>query len=166
MGKILIAPNREEIEGPLIFLGGPIQGAPDWQSHAIGILGVNPYINIASPRRSIEKKGDFSDEDYNIQVEWEHFYLNAASKNGVTLFWLPVALENIPGRAYGQTSRFELGEAMTRHCYEGINLVIGIEKGFSNERYIRKTFKDKAPKVIICNTLEETCEKALELCLK
>ncbi len=164
MGKILIAPNKEEIDGPLIFLGGPIQGAPDWQSNAIGILGVNPYINIVSPRRAIEKKGTFSDDDYTIQVDWEHYYLNQAAKNGVTLFWFPLPIEEIPGRAYAQTSRFELGEAMARHCMEGILLVVGIEKGFSNERYIRKTLKDKAPKIFVCGTLEETCEKALELC--
>jgi hypothetical protein len=160
---ILIAPHKEEIKGPLIFLAGPIQGAPDWQSEAIGILGINPYVNLASPRRATEKKGDFSPEDYSIQVEWEHFYLNQAAKNGVTLFWLPKPIEEIVGRAYAQTSRLELGEALARHYIQGIQVVLGIEKGFSNEKYIRKTFADKAPKVHIHSTLEETCEDALHL---
>jgi len=34
-GKILIAPKYEDIEGPLIFLAGPIQGAWQWQDREI-----------------------------------------------------------------------------------------------------------------------------------
>jgi hypothetical protein len=164
MGKILIAPHTEPVSGPLIFLGGPIQGAPDWQSEAIGILSVNEHIDIASPRRAIEKRSDFSESDYEAQVLWEHKYLEEAARRGVTLFWLPKPIQEISGRAYAQTSRFELGEALARHYLQKIPLVVGIEKGFSNERYVRITLKTKAPDVFIADTLEATCEKAIELC--
>lgn len=164
MGTILIAPHREPLAGPLIFLGGPIQGASDWQSEAIGILSINENINIVSPRRAIEKSADFSDSDYQEQVSWEHYYLEEVARKGVTMFWLPKPIQEIPGRAYAQTSRFELGEALARHYLQKIRLVVGIEKGFSNERYIRLTLQAKAPDVSICDTLEATCEKAIELC--
>jgi len=164
MSTILIAPYREDLSGPLIFLGGPIQGAPDWHSEAIGILSINKNINIASPRRAVEKRSDFSESLYEEQVLWEHFYLEQAARTGVTLFWLPKPIEHIPERAYAQTSRFELGEALARHYLQKIRLVVGIEKGFSNERYIKMTLALKAPDVSVCETLYSTCEKAIELC--
>ena len=158
---ILIAPHREELTGPVIFLAGPIQGAPDWQTEAMGLLGVNPYIHVVSPRQSIQKKEEFSDQDYFSQIEWEHHYLDVACKSGVVMFWLPKPIEIIQGRAYAQTTRFELGEMVARHYLSGVRLVIGIEKGFGNDRYIRRTLELKAPKVSVCSTLEETCESAL-----
>lgn len=163
MGKIIVSPHKEEIAGPLIFLAGPIQGASDWQSNAIGILSINPHVHIASPRRAIEKRGDFDESDYTYQVEWEWEYLARARENGVIMFWLPKPIEDIPGRCYAQTSRFELGEALAHKMCSGGNIVLGIEHGFSNGRYIMKSFRDKAPDVPIVHSLEEACEEAIRL---
>lgn len=161
--KILIPPKYEDISGPLIFLAGPIQGAPDWQKEAIEILkNLTPDIHIASPRRSIESRGQFSEKDYHEQVEWEHHYLDYAAKHGVILFWLAKETENIPGRAYAQTTRFELGEAVARHYINGVKVAVGIEKGFSNERYLRKTIMAKAPDIPLSDSLENTCKNALK----
>lgn len=162
--KILIPPKYEKITGPLIFLAGPIQGAPDWQKEAIEILkNLTPDIHIASPRRSIESRGQFPEKDYHEQVEWEHHYLDYAAKNGVILFWLAKEAENISGRAYAQTTRFELGEAVARHYIKGIKVVVGIEKGFSNERYLRKTIAAKAQDIPLLDNLADTCKTAIKL---
>lgn len=161
--KILIPPKYEKVKGPLIFLGGPIQGAPDWQKKAIEILKKISKAHIASPRRLENKFGKFTEADYNTQVEWEHHYLDYAAKHGVIMFWLANEIKNIPGRAYAQTTRFELGEAVARHYLKEIKVVVGIEKGFSNERYLRKTIRAKAPDIPILNSLEETCRTAAAL---
>lgn len=149
MGKILIAPHREEITGPLIFLAGPIQGAPDWQSEAIGLLSVNPHVSIASPRRASQARGEFSDEDYSLQVLWEWDHMSRAGENGVILFWLAREMVGVPGRAYAQTTRFELGETVARHIFTGIRVVVGLEEGFTNRRYITKSLQEKALR--LCN---------------
>jgi hypothetical protein len=163
-GKIIIPPLYIEVNGPIIFLAGPIQGAIDWQKDAINyIKTLNPEINIASPRREIGSEEDFSEKDYNEQVDWEHFYLKKAGKKGVILFWLAKEEKHISGRAYAQTTRFELGEAAATHVFLNIKAVVGIENGFFGARYIRRTLSKKCPGIPICDSLKECCEIALTL---
>lgn len=162
--EILIAPEYKELSGPSIFLAGPIQGAPDWQADAIEILKkMSSEIHITSPRRPTRAFGEFSEKDYHAQVEWEHHYLDYAAEHGVILFWLAKEAKQIAGRAYAQTTRFELGEAIARHYLKGIKVVVGIEEGFSNARYLRKTINTKAPNVPILDTLEATCRAAVDM---
>ena len=163
MGKILIPPEYKDISGPLIFLAGPIQGALNWQGEAIEFLKSKTSAHIASPRREMVLDKDFKAEDYNIQVEWEHDYLEYAAVYGVTLFWLAREAEHMCDRSYAQTSRFELGEAVTRHRLEGIKVVVGIEEGFSNKRYLQKTISTKMPNISLCSSLKETCLEAIKL---
>ncbi|MBI5153108.1 MAG: hypothetical protein HZA36_01475 [Parcubacteria group bacterium] len=163
MAEILLPPNYKDIKGPLIFLAGPIQDAPDWQHQAIQIIQEREVHHIASPRHPMVMKGDFPENLYNSQVEWEHHHLNYAGKYGVILFWLAKPISHTPGRAYAQTTRFELGWSVARSYLEGIKVVVGIEDGFSNARYIKKTISTIAPSIPICSNLEETCIKALQL---
>ncbi len=143
---------------PVIFLAGPIQGARDWQAEASTIIHVSrPEVIIASPRRDY-LPGEF---DYGMQVDWETHHLRRAAQNGVILFWLAREEEHVPARAYAQTSRFELGEWKLRHERDGVKIVIGIEQGFSGEKYIRRRCAQDCPEVPILATLLETCEKAL-----
>ena len=149
---------------PCVFLAGPIQGAPQWHDKAIEILGSQlHYTNteIASPRTPGPWHGQ-----YEEQVEWETHYLQKASRTGVILFWLANKAEDHPDRCYGQTSRFEIGEWITkclwsRSTFDGRRkrLVIGIEPGFSGERYIRtrvgKSFR-------IFDRLDETCHEVVK----
>jgi len=159
-GKLILAPNFTEVDGPLIFLAGPIQGAKDWQSEAIKIThNINPQINIASPRRENLSK-DFI---YEKQVDWETHFLRRTAQDGVILFWLSKEFEHNPDRAYAQTSRFEIAEWKVRHERDGVKLVIGIEEGFTGAKYIRRRFGQDCPEVLILNTLEETCKKAVDL---
>lgn len=144
----------------VIFLAGPIQGAPDWQSRAVKYIHkLNPEIIVASPRRDYPE-GTFI---YEAQVDWETHYLRKAGAEGVVLFWLARQAVETPGRAYAQTTRFELAEWKMRHERDGAKLVVGIEAGFGNERYIKRRLEQDAKNVPILSTLEETCESAVKL---
>jgi len=167
MSKLILPPNYlKKIDGPLIFLAGPIQGSYRWQDKAIEIIqDLAPELYIACPRRDIHLKGDFTPDMYNEQVDWETYHLRKAGKNGTILFWLAKEAKHNCTRAYAQTSRFELGEWKVRHERDGSNLVVGIEEGFTNSRYIRRRLSQDCPKVPICSTLEETCKKAIELAI-
>lgn len=160
MGVVLLPPAIIPIDGPLVFLAGPIQGAPDWQVDAIRCLTENaPWLSVASPRRQ-DLSQDF---DYAAQVDWETHCLRRAAADGVILFWLARDKATVPGRAYAQTTRFELGEWKVRHERDGVQLVVGIEEGFSGARYIRHRFGQDCPRVPIVSTLADGCAAAAGL---
>lgn len=100
---------------------------------------------------------------FNKQVDWETKYLEKAGGNGVILFWLAKQAKNIPGRAYAQTTRWELATWKERHKTKGAKLVVGIEEGFSGARYIRKKLMEECPNIPLLTSLEETCKRALAL---
>lgn len=157
---LLQPPEIVETDGPVIFLAGPIQGAPNWQAEATSTIhNIDPSVVIASPRRDYPE-GTFV---YEKQVDWETHFLRKAGQTGVVGFWLAAQTEETPGRAYAQTSRFELAEWKMRHEYEGIRLTIGIEEGFGNARYIRRRFAQDCPGVEIAGSLSEMCRNAIEL---
>lgn len=161
MGKILLPPDITEVQGKVIFLAGPIQGAPLWQNKVIEITqSLDESLNIANPRR------EYLDNEfvYEAQVDWETHFLRRAAQNGVIMFWLAKEHEHICTRAYAQTSRFELGEWKMEHKHGRIKLVVGIENGFSNARYIKRRLSQDCPDIPVCSTLEETCRKAVEFC--
>ena len=155
---VIIAPEYKETFAPIIFLAGPIQGAEDWQSQAIEIIHrLNPEVVIASPRRPQFSK----DFHYEEQVNWESHFLNEAGKNGVIIFWLAKESEPIPGRSYAQTTRAELFEWKERHIYKDAKLVIGIQDGFTGDRYIKMRLGQDCPDITIHSTLEDVCRDAL-----
>ncbi len=155
-------PEIVEVDGKIIFLAGPIQGGPNWQPEAGKLIhGYNPSIVVASPRRDYEADGlEFV---YERQVDWETHYLRAAGQSGVVLFWLANQVQETPGRAYAQTTRFELAEWKMMHQHEGAKLVVGIEPGFGNERYIRRRLSQDVPDVPILSSLRDACRAAVDL---
>ena len=158
--RLLQPPEIVEVEGPVIFLAGPIQGAPDWQAVAANqIHNLEPTIVVASPRRDYPE-GSFA---YEKQVDWETHFLRRAGRLGSIAFWLAKQTAETPGRAYAQTTRFELAEWKMRHEYEGIMITLGIEEGFGNARYIRRRFSQDCPDVKIADNLEEMCQNAVDL---
>jgi hypothetical protein len=162
-GKLILPPEIVEIDAPLIFLAGPIQGAKNWQEEAIKLIwDKNSEINIVSPRR------EYLDKEfvYEKQVDWETHYLREASKNGIILFWLAKEAEHNCKRAYAQTSRFELAEWKVRHERDGAKLVVGIEEGFTGARYIRRRFLQDCPNIPILDFLEQVCNVAVGLAQK
>lgn len=149
-------PEIVETEGPIIFLAGPIQGAADWQSVAIAeIHNLDPSIVVASPRKNYPE-GTFV---YEKQVDWETHFLRLAGKAGVIGFWLAAQSEETPGRAYAQTSRFELGEWKDKNT----KLTLGIEEGFGNAHYIVRRFAQDRPDVKVARTLLAMCRNAVDL---
>lgn len=157
---LLVPPRFEAVTGPLVFLAGPIQGAPDWQAEAIAWFAAEaPALTVASPRREC-LPGEF---DYAAQVNWETHHLRRAAHCGVILFWLARESVVVPGRSYAQTTRFELAEWKVRHERDGAQLVIGIEEGFSGARYVRHRFAQDCPRVPLVATLAEACRLAVEL---
>ena len=156
----LTPPEIVETYSPVIFLAGPIQGAPNWQPEAASFIhDIDPEIIVASPRKNYPE-GTFV---YEKQVDWETHFLRTAGRTGVIAFWLAAQVEETPGRAYAQTTRFELAEWKMRHEYEGTKLTVGIEEGFGNERYIRRRLAQDAPGVKITDSLEEMCRNAVDL---
>lgn len=161
-GKILVPPKYAKVKGPLVFLAGPIQGALDWQLRAIDFLRTaGPGLHVASPRRNYN--GKFTKAMYNAQVDWETFYLNRAAEDGVILFWCAKEAEHRCDRAYAQTTRFEFGEWKTKHEYGGCKLVVGIEQGYTGEKYIRRRLLQDCKDVRIRSSLEQTCLDAIRL---
>jgi hypothetical protein len=166
LGEILTPPTYRDVTGPLVFLAGPIQGAPDWQGEALAILGPVPGLHVASPRRDLPGKREFTEGLYNEQVDWEHFHLERAGQDGVVLFWLAREVVHHCDRAYAQTTRFELAEAVTLHRCKGTKVVVGIEEGFTGARYLRRTLTRKAPGIPVGSSLLWTCEAAIALTLE
>lgn len=162
MPERLVVQPPEIVDTPdnIIFLAGPIQGAPEWQSMAADLIhDIDKSVVVASPRKNYAP-GEFV---YPRQVDWETHFLRRAGRTGVVAFWLAAQTIETPGRAYAQTSRFELAEWKMKHELEGAKLTVGIEEGFGNARYIRRRFNQDAPDVKIAESLETMCENAVEL---
>jgi hypothetical protein len=151
-------PERERV----LFLAGPILGAPDWQRDAVGMVHHRmPEAIVASPRRDYQR--DQLPYLPEAQFDWESRWLRRAAAAGVILFWLAAQVEEIPGRAYAQTSRWELGEWSTRA--EGdpsILLVVGIEDGFTGARYIRQRLGQDLPQLPIVSSLTAAVHLAMD----
>lgn len=145
--KVIIPPEaNQDFFHQLLFLAGPIAGAPNWQELVIQKLkqfentgdsfrGFSKELAIANPRKEYPK-GEFV---FERQVDWESFHLKKAS---TILFWLPKEETHIPDRAYAQTSRFELAEWLTKkkyyEKYKDKQIIVGIEDGFPGKDYIMR----------------------------
>ena len=93
-------------------------------------------IVVANPRRAVDRADDFSTEGYEQQVAWGvEIPGRQAARQGAILFWLAKEHLHFCDRAYAQTTRFELGEWLNA---APASVVVGIEPGFSGERYIKK----------------------------
>lgn len=162
MDRLITPPERPLVDGPLVFLAGPIQGAPPWQTAAAALLiRAEPRVWVASPRRP--RSNDLS---YNEQVDWETWFLRRAATKGVVLFWLAREVDHNCTRAYAQTTRFELAEWKVRHEHDGAHVVVGIEDGFTGDCYIRRRFAQDCPTIPICNSFATTCNAAVQLALR
>lgn len=146
-----------------VFLAGPIVGARDWQAHAGQHLSKHPAVQVFNPRL-------YKAPEFYAQVAWETRWL---SRVDVILFWLAepdpefdhtLALKE--GRAYAQTTRFELGEWCAKAKRDGSpTVVIGGDKEFPGLRYIEQRTIYDGPSVIFLPraSLFETCDTALRV---
>jgi len=154
---IVHSPDYPDIDGPLVFLAGPIFGAPDWQPGAERLFHAQrPDLWLANPRPTLT-----TDDDR--QIDWESHHLSRAGDEGVVFFWCPNEETHDCSRPYGQTTRFELGEWVARSKAAGSNLVLGVEPGFSNAYYFRRRLARDLPHAPVRDTLEATVEATLGL---
>lgn len=148
MGIIVIHPNREQVEGPLIYLLGPLQGV-DWQSEAIGLLAVNPNLHIASPRGFSLRQDEF----FHV---WEKEYISRAKESGAVLFWLP---KECGSSAEVLMNFSTLGQLNPK----GNQVVFGIEEGFpGGEEVVKEIFRKWG--VTVFSSLPQACNEAIRLC--
>ena len=126
-----VSPEKDYADKKIVFLAGPIKGAPDWQSQAIKDLA-DLDVYVANPRR--ENVQNFN---LDLQVGWESKFLAVAD---VIMFWIPPKDTDIVGRDYAQTTRFELAEwaAKTHYNRTRKQIVIGIDDSFFGKSYIVK----------------------------
>jgi hypothetical protein len=115
-------------ESSLVFLAGPIQGSPDWQTPtAEELLHHLPNTHVASPRRIAESHDEFN---YDEQVLWELNHLRRANKLGVVAFWFAAQDFTLPyekGRSYAKTTRNEVNRAYGWYDNKPFPLVIGFD---------------------------------------
>jgi hypothetical protein len=158
MGEIVFPPKLTELTGPTVFLAGPIKGSERWQDMAIEYLAKNaPYLNIASPRRALDRAKDYTENDYISQVDWESHYLRVAANTGVILFWFAKETTHYCERPFARTTRIEFGEWLAHHDLEGTELVVGFEEGFDGDKYIRHRLQN-FPKIAIAENLDEALQ--------
>lgn len=148
------SPEKDYSDKKIVFLAGPIKGAPDWQSSTAKNLS-DMDIYIANPRR--ENVQNFN---LDLQVDWESKFLALAD---VIMFWIPQKDTDISGRDYAQTTRFELSEwaAKTHYNREHKQIVVGIDDGFFGKSYIVKRLE--AENITVYNNYTETLNKVRAL---
>lgn len=157
---VIIAPQLDalqQLEGPLIYLAGPIQGSVDWQSEAIDALGdLAPDVHVASQRGANFKGG------MDKQLVWERACIDRAARDGVILFWCARETNHRCNRTYAAQMRFEMGEWMVKATLGLARVVVGIEKGFTGGPYLQRRFLLDFPSVPVCRALRQTCVAAVE----
>lgn len=172
MSGLIIPKTYVELDGSLVFLAGPIRGAPNWQDDAASfLLAQEPDLTIASPRREVRPaildyvlKGD--EKIFSRQRAWERYYLDVASETGAILFWLPGEVEHKCEKPYGAMTRKELGDWSTAYKLlggDGIRFCIGSDGKFSELNILRYDLSQDAPDKNIFETLEDTCLEAIRL---
>jgi hypothetical protein len=167
MAGLIIPKIYIENPGTLIFLAGPIRGAPNWQDKAAKmLLSKDPRLTIFSPRRGVRPEIEpfilKGDENYfERQRICERYYLKIAK---VRLFWLPGEIEHNCSKSYGAMTRLEFGQVMTNYKYNpSAEFCVGSDGNFSELGTIKVDLKIDAPNKKVIETLEETCEEALRL---
>lgn len=152
---------------PLVFLAGPVQGAPDWQTTLAERIIDTSSMAVASPRRTAENQARF---DADEQKAWEIAFRDRARKFGVTGFWLAAQDFTLPypaGRAYAQTTRFEMGEAWGwRHYDPDVPIVVGIDPtytdhGGGSESYMRTNCAHRG--ITVVDSLDELHGEILKI---
>ena len=158
--KILLkSPSSHPSEGnkkmtPWIFLGGPAQGSDDWQASFETEFPEDLAETICNPRR--ESMGD-GPEYYSEQLEWERTHLEASD---LLCFWFPPKSHDVPGRDYGQTTRYELGEWITKARETGKRMILGVDPSISGRRYfIEKT--TGVPGITVVNSWQDFLVEAI-----
>ncbi|MDO8556410.1 MAG: hypothetical protein Q7R96_04535, partial [Nanoarchaeota archaeon] len=122
----IITPKKyiPTIKKPLIFLAGPIRGAPAWQDEAIDIFLKKGYEGfLVNPSRTLaqrhEQHGALGcEQHFTRQRAWEHHYLTLARKEapqGAIMFYLIGEQHHRCEKSYAAMTRLELGQHLTEY---------------------------------------------------
>lgn len=172
-------------DAPLIFLTGPIRGAPLWQILAAEIINeINKDVWIASPStHSFDKYRDSSIPDnldkFPRQLNWETYYLEKAGrengeKRGSVMFWLPkqispMNVNELTGfpQPYARDTRREFGRYAWGALKNNQNypITIGYEEGFDGIDVMVRDILAVKPDFVFQKKLEETCIEAVRRAL-
>jgi hypothetical protein len=170
MGGVIIPEAFiDKIDRPIIYLIGPIRGAPNWQDEAVNLLlSEEPELLVVSPRRGVRdsiSKHVLSGKDdcFPRQRTWERHYIKKAMEIGSLLIWLPGEKEHRCEKSYGAMTRFELGQIFTHNIYRPVSFVIGSDGKFSELDTIKYDLIQDAPSSYIVGSLEQTCFEAIKL---
>jgi hypothetical protein len=167
----LIEPNDfHRVSGsPVIFLAGPIHGAPRWQEAAFRMIAERaPDVLVASPRRMrspelYRYRLTPGVERFHRQRAWERHYMEMAATRGAILFWLPGALHTTEEMVYGATTRYELGLWTARaHADSSLGLEIGSDGEFPTIHTIAYDLEMELPERKLHATLGQTIDAAVE----
>lgn len=167
---LIVPPNYfkklEEFNVSLIYLLGPIKGAPNWHDNAIELIySYNPNAHVACP--SVRLREDYT-RGLNLFIsrskgehdEWEKYHLNRANKKGCILFWFPKEISHKSYKIYAQSATIHLGRISILRRESKIKAAFGIEPGFFGEGDLRGILRMDDPDVKVFSTLEETCKEA------
>jgi hypothetical protein len=172
--KTLVA--AADIDGPLIFLAGPIKGGGEWQESACHLIWERrPKTTIAVPRRwepthSLSRYSQGGDSTiFSRQTPWERHYLELASRRGCVLFWLPSESRLNPrgdGQPYARDTYGELGEWRGRLVADpSLRVIVGAEPDFPGLDVIQRNFDCALRKPFTIHpTLEQTVEATINRC--
>ena len=135
-----LAPHQFAQRYP-VFLAGPVQGTHDWQAEFGDYLAAaSDAILPMSPRGSDEV---YAAPDFSVieQIRWEKRHIRIARDMGHLSVWFAPEEYPIPGRAFAQTSRIELGRFVGwRDLDRSIRLSVGIDPDYhgGNRAYIEE----------------------------
>ncbi len=169
---------------PMFFLGGPIQGAGDWQKTCTDMLKarleslivVNPSrYDHTHPhyvyREHLETETKYTRRQsrqiyFERQTDWERYYLRLAAEEwdtGCAIFWLGEQKEERrDGLPYATDTRGEIGEWRAHLMHNrSLRVVIGAEKNFPGLRVIKRNFELALPGFKIYDSMEEVIERAV-----
>jgi hypothetical protein len=168
----LIEPNDfHPVSGaPVIFLAGPIHGAPPWQPAAYDVIARSgEEFVVATPRRfhsptHYRAKATDGRRHFHRQRAWERYYMDLAARQGCILFWLPRPAGKLDGMVYGATTRYEIGLWSSRYSRDNtIGLTVGTDGKFPTVHTIAYDLEKEMGDAGLHDTLKRTVEAAMEI---
>jgi hypothetical protein len=142
-----------------IFLAGPCNGTRDWHNEVITWFDkhkIKEDIIFYIPKTDVY-------EGKQYQIDWETKHLNKSYNNGLVVFYLSNCIKDTPGRGFARTTRFELGEWLTKYQIANKKTVIGIEDGFEGRDYIIHRLHESFHIYTHPNKIDDFCKSICDI---
>lgn len=167
MRVTIVTPETKDFEyniRPCVFLAGPCTDSRNWHSEV-----VKYFQEIESDQEIVFfNPQNFNFKDLGEQADWETYHLNYAYNNGLVAFYLSNKVKSTLDRGYARTTRFELGEWLSKykHMNSMLNLehketllTIAMEDKFEGGEYISHRIKKDYGIKFIPNNMEDFCKE-------